>query len=47
MWVESFYDTLSEVASESSGMEGSSTSYKVAYAYEQFESHIKAQSRDG
>src|SRR5699024_546878 len=45
MWVENSYDTLSEVSMESEGMEGSSTGYKVAYAYEQFEAYIKAQSR--
>ncbi|GAA5417936.1 hypothetical protein Pryu01_03014 [Paraliobacillus ryukyuensis] len=45
MWVEEPTETLSEVSSESVGMEGSSTSYKVAYAYEQYESYIKAQTR--
>ncbi len=45
MWVENSYDTLNDVQSESEGLEGESTSYKVVYAFEQYESYIKAQSR--
>lgn len=45
MWVDSKDETLKELQSESSGMEGSSESYKVVYAYEQYESYIKAQAR--
>jgi len=45
MWVEYPEDTLKEVSMESEGMEGSSTAYKVAYAYERYESYIKAQAR--
>lgn len=45
MWVENSYDTLNDVQSESSGLEGDSTSYKVVYAFEQYESYIRAQSR--
>ncbi len=45
MWVEERYDTLNEVSMESSGMEGSSEAYKVVYAFEQYESYIRAQSR--
>lgn len=45
MWVENSYDTLREVSMESDGAEGSVAAYKVAYAYEQYESYIKAQAR--
>lgn len=45
MWVENSYSTLNDLQSESSGMEGSSESYKVVYAFEQYESYIRAQSR--
>jgi uncharacterized protein YjcR len=45
MWVENSYDTLNEVSMKSSGADGSVTSYKVAYGYEQYESYIKAQAR--
>lgn len=45
MWVENSYDTLNDMQSESSGVEGESTSYKVIYAHEQYESYIRAQSR--
>lgn len=45
MWVENSYDTLSEVSMDASGEGGSTTAYKVAFAYEQYESYIKAQTR--
>lgn len=45
MWVEDASDTLSDESMVSSGSDGSMTSYKVAYAYEQYESYIKAQAR--
>lgn len=45
MWVENAHDTLNEVSSNSDGQEGSSESYKVIYAYEQYEAYIKAQAR--
>jgi len=45
MWVDFSDDHLKEESGYSSGSEGSSTSYKVAFAYEQFESYIRAQSR--
>lgn len=45
MWVEDGQDHLKEESGYSSGSEGSSTTYKVAFAYEQFESYIKAQAR--
>ncbi|MFA1821171.1 hypothetical protein ACDX78_13525 [Virgibacillus oceani] len=45
MWVENSYDTLEDVSMNSSGSEGSATAYKVVYAYEQYESYIKAQAR--
>ncbi len=45
MWVENSYDTLSEESMASSGEGGSTTGYKVAFAYEQYESYIKAQTR--
>ncbi len=45
MWVEYEDNTLSEVSMSSSGDGGSTTAYKVAFAYEQYESYIKAQTR--
>jgi len=45
MWVENSYSTLNDVSMESGGAEGSTEAYKVVYAFEQYESYIKAQSR--
>ncbi len=45
MWVENSTDTLNEESMVSDGEGGSSTAFKVMYAYERYESYIKAQSR--
>lgn len=45
MWVENSYDHLKEESGNSWGEGGSSETYKVAFAYERFESYIKAQTR--
>lgn len=45
MWVDNEDDHLSEISGYSEGIEGDSTSYKVIYAHERFESYIRAQSR--
>ncbi|MBG9783578.1 phage terminase small subunit [Shouchella lehensis] len=45
MWVESRNDTLIEESTVSESEGGSSTSFKVMYAHEQYESYIKAQTR--
>lgn len=45
MWVEYSDDHLKEESGYSSGSEGSSTSYKVSFAFEQFESYVRAQAR--
>ena len=45
MWVEYADQTLDEVSLSASGEGGSTTGYKVVYAFEQFEAYIKAQAR--
>ncbi|MDZ5711646.1 hypothetical protein [Jeotgalibacillus haloalkalitolerans] len=45
MWVEYADQTLNEESMVSSGEGGDSTAYKVVYAFEQYESYIKAQAR--
>lgn len=45
MWVDDAGDHLKEESGYSSGMESSSTSYKIAYAHERYNSFLSAQSR--
>lgn len=45
MWVDYDDQTLNEISLSASGEGGSTTGYKVVYAFEQFEAYIKAQSR--
>lgn len=45
MWVGYADQTLDEVSFSASGEGSSTTSYKVVYAFEQFEAYIKAQAR--
>lgn len=45
MWVDDENDHLKEVSGETSNFEGDSTSYKVVYAHERFESYVRAQAR--
>lgn len=45
MWVDNSFETLDEIEMRSDGENGSLTKYKVVYAFEQFESYIKAQAR--
>lgn len=45
MWVDYSDQTLDEVSLSANGEGGSTTGYKVVYAFEQFEAYIKAQAR--
>lgn len=45
MWVDDKNDTLKDVEGQSDGDGGHSQSYKVVYAFEQYESYIRAQAR--
>lgn len=45
MWVEDSEDHLKELSGESSNEFGGSETYKISFAYERFESYIKAQTR--
>ncbi len=45
MWVDDQWDHLKEESGYSEGMEGEGKSYKVSFAYERYESYIKAQAR--
>lgn len=45
MWVEDSEDHLKELSGESTSEFGGSETYKVSFAYERFESYIKAQTR--
>ncbi|RKD20972.1 hypothetical protein BEP19_14910 [Ammoniphilus oxalaticus] len=45
MGVDDEWDHLKEKSGHSSGVEGDSTTYKVIYAHERFESYIRAQTR--
>ena len=45
MWVEDSEDHLKELSGESSNEFGGSQTYKISFAYERFESYIKAQTR--
>jgi len=45
MWVDDSEDHLKELSGESSNEFGGSETYKVSFAYERFESYIKAQTR--
>lgn len=42
MWVEDEHDTSREVTMEISGVDGDTTAYKVAFAYEKYDTYIKA-----
>lgn len=45
MWVEDSEEHLKELSGESSNEFGGSETYKISFAYERFESYIKAQTR--
>lgn len=45
MWVQDENDVSSEVEMQSSSVDGDMTKYKVAFAYEKYESYIKAFAR--
>lgn len=45
MWVSTDDDHLDKISGQSDTLEGESESYKVIYAFERYESYIRAQSR--